>query len=129
MIERYLSYSYRADARGEDGFIDCWGLTRLARNELYGKTLLPSYGWASLAAGSMHEAYQEQARSMRQCERREGAIVAVLRRGACVHVALMVGDNQVLEIKRAGQRARLTPWREFVRQYPQPHWDIRFYDD
>lgn len=129
MIERYLSYQYKADARGDGGFIDCWGLTRLARHELYGKPLLPSHGHASLAAGTMHTAYEQQAQTMRQCERGEGVIVAVLRRGICMHVALMVGDNRVLEIKRHGQRARLTPWREFLRQYPTPTWEIRFYDD
>lgn len=129
ILNKYLQYQYKADARGDDGFIDCWGLTRLARHELYDKALLPSFAQASHSKpGTMHAAYATQAQVMQTCERKEGAVVAALRNGMCLHVALVVGDNAILEIKREGQRARLTPWREFVRQYPAPRWELRFYD-
>lgn len=108
--------------------IDCWGLTRLARHELYSKPLLPSFAEARYSRkGSVQKAYQQQAEQMQRTERTDGAVIAVMRMGVCVHVALMCG-KMVLEIKREGQRARLTPWREFIRQYPAPMWEVRFYD-
>ena len=133
MINKYLECHYKSGGRGEviDGitYQDCWGLTRTARHELYGKPLLPSLAGARHGRkGSIQEAYLEQRAEMKLCERAPGAVVSVSRRGICVHVALMVNGNNVLEIKREGQRARLTPWREFARQYPAPLWEIEFYD-
>lgn len=98
------------------------------RSQLFGKPLLPSFAEARYSRpGSVQRAYEQQASEMRQCERKDGAIVAVMRMGVCVHVAIQVG-GQILEIKREGQKSRLTPWPEFVRQYPAPMWDVRFYD-
>ena len=120
---------YKPGARGEDGLIDCWGLTRLARNELYGKPLMPSFENARYAApGSVQSAYEDQSAKMVPCDKKEGAGVAVLRFGVCVHIALVVHGGAVLEIKRQGQKARITPWSEFVRQYPAPIWELKFYD-
>lgn len=128
-MNRYLSYQYKPGARGDDGFIDCWGLTKLARAELYNKDDLPDFPDARYARkGSVQAAYTEQSARMVKCEKKPGAVVAVMRRDVCVHVALMLSGNRLLEIKREGQRARVTPWREFARQYPAPLWSIEFYD-
>ena len=133
MIAKYLNCHYKSGARGEvvDGIVyqDCWGLTRAVRAEVYGRGWLPDFAQARYSRkGSVQQAYSEQSQAMRRCERTEGAVIAVLRRGVCIHVAVMVGGNQVLEIKREGNKARLTPWREFIRQYPQPMWEVAFYD-
>ena len=133
MIAKYLNCHYKSGARGEavDGiaYQDCWGLTRAVRAEVYGRGWLPDFAQARYSRkGSVQQAYSEQSQAMRRCERTEGAVIAVLRRGICIHVAVMVGGNQVLEIKREGNKARLTPWREFIRQYPQPMWEVAFYD-
>lgn len=114
-----------------DGVVyqDCWGLTRLARAEMYGKPMLPSWAGARHGRkGSIQEAYQQQVEQLKPCDKAPGAVILITRKGVCVHAALMVGGNRVLEIKREGQRARLTPWREFARQYPSPVWGIEFYD-
>ena len=128
-IERYLHYKYKQCARGEDGYIDCWGLTRLARHELYGKPLLPSFAGAKYDQKAVINSavVQETSKAERVPHRRDGAVVLVVRFGLCIHTALVCGDH-VLEIKRAGQKARLTPWREFVLQYPPPMWELQFYD-
>lgn len=133
MIAKYLNCHYKSGARGEvvDGIVyqDCWGLTRAVRAEVYGRGWLPDFAQARYSRkGSVQQAYGEQSQAMQRCERTEGAVIAVLRRGVCIHVAVMVGGNQVLEIKREGNKARLTPWREFVRQYPRPMWEVAFYD-
>lgn len=125
MIEKYLTeYRHKFGCRGENGLIDCWGLTRLARHELYGKPLLPSFKDKT----DINDGYIEHAPFMQRLKTRvDGAVIAVIKYGICVHVALAVGDN-VLEIKRTGQRARLIMWKDFIKQYPAPIWEIRFYD-
>lgn len=133
MITRYLNCHYKSGARGEvvDGVMyqDCWGLTRAVRAELYDREWLPDFAQARYSRkGSVQQAYNEQSQAMRRCERGEGVVVAVLRRGVCVHVAVMVSNDSVLEIKRAGNKARLTSWSDFVREYPAPLWEIMFYD-
>lgn len=44
MFEKYLSASYEDGGRGP-ARLDCWGLARLARHEVYGLPLLPSWGY------------------------------------------------------------------------------------
>ena len=36
---KYLFYKYKEYARGENGFIDCYGLFLLIEKEMFGKTL------------------------------------------------------------------------------------------
>lgn len=124
-----LSFEYRAGARGDNGTIDCWGLTVLARRELFGRDDLPDFPDARYSRkGSVQNAYSEQSAKMVKCERKTGSVVAVMRRQICVHIAIVLGDGSILEIKREGSRARVTPWLQFKRQYPAPMWTIEFYD-
>lgn len=136
MTEQYMSARYKSGGRGEavDGVpcYDCWGLTRAVRAEVYGLPWLPSFAQARHGrSGSIQGAYIEQAAAMQQCPAREGAVAAVLRRGVCVHVAVVVSGGaglRVLEIKREGCRARLMPLADWLRDYPAPLWEVRFYD-
>lgn len=134
MIEQYMSARYKSGGRGEavDGVTqyDCWGLTRAVRAEVYGLPWLPSFAQARHGrTGSIQGAYIEQAAAMQQCQAaREGAVAAVLRRGVCVHVVVVVSGLRVLEIKREGCRARLMPLADWLRDYPAPMWEVRFYD-
>ncbi|MGU1732945.1 hypothetical protein ACSER9_29980, partial [Pseudomonas aeruginosa] len=43
MLDRYLAAVYEDGGR-ELPRVDCWGLTRLARHELYGMPMLSSFG-------------------------------------------------------------------------------------
>lgn len=129
-LTKYMHYQYRPGARGEDGFIDCWGLVRMVRAEVYGLSWLPEFAQARFGdADSIQAAYSEQAGAMREVDSRPGAIVACLRRGICVHVAVLVQGNRVLEIKRAGCRARLLRLGDWLRDYPAPLWEVRYYCD
>lgn len=129
MINKLLSFEYRPGARGDNGTIDCWGLTILARRELFGRDDLPDFPDARYSRkGSVQAAYADQSARMVKCERKAGAVVAVMRRQICVHIAIVLGDGSILEIKREGSRARVTPWLQFKRQYPAPMWTIEFYD-
>lgn len=127
-LSKYLNYEYKPGARGEHGMIDCWGLVRMVRAEVYGLPWLPEFAEARFGdPDSIQAAYSDQASAMRQVDPREGAIVACLRRGACIHVAVLVNGGRVLEIKRAGARARLFRHSDWLRDYPAPLWEVRYY--
>lgn len=129
-MQRYMHYHYQSGARGENGLIDCWGLVRLVRHEVYDLPLLPEFAAARFGdADSIQSAYAEQSGIMRQVEPRPGAIAAALRRGVCSHVAVLVEDNRVLDIRRKGSRARLMRHSDWLRDYPAPLWEVRYYCD
>lgn len=125
---KYLKARYKDGARGEDGFYDCWGLVRAARHELFNRPLLPSYGgeYQRDPAGFTKH-YNNQAQRMREIESPcPGAVVAVLRGKICIHVALVVEDNRVIEINPKTQ-ARAIPLSRFKSDYA--HRTIKYYDD
>lgn len=143
MIKKYLNAIYKDGARGElteDGslLLDCWGLARLARVELYGRKLLSSRGGEyQHDPQGFTERYKEQvAEEMQEIpEPVPGCVVAVLRKrsGICTHVGLVVHDINntgqglhVLEIN-PGQNARLIPLYRFCESYPIR--ELKFYDD
>lgn len=142
MIAKYLNAVYKDGARGEmaeDGglFLDCWGLVRLARVELYGRKLLDSRGGEyQHDPQGFTERYHEQIAEMVEIpEPVAGCAVAVLRRrsGICTHVGLVTHDINntgqglhVLEINPS-QNARLIPLYRFREAYQLR--ELRFYDD
>lgn len=125
-LTRYLSYDYQPGARGKDNKVDCWGLVRLVRAEVYGFPLMPEF--AEIYPGNYRKfsaAYRNEAVGMVEVDPREGAIAACLRKGLCIHVAIVVSGNRVLEIKK--RRARILRHSDWVRDYPAPLWDVRYY--
>lgn len=127
-IEDFLKYEYKIGARGENGFADCWGLTRLARAKLFNKPFLPLFENAKIGSQkNISAAYRFQSSKMKQCEKKDGAIVAILKENLCIHVALVVKEF-ILEIKKEGQRARLVPFYKFMQMYKKPLFEVLFYD-
>lgn len=142
MIEKYLHAIYKDGARGElapcgNLLLDCWGLARMARVELYGRKLMASRGgeYQHDPAG-FTERYREQIAEMQEIsEPTPGCVVAVLRRrtGVCSHVGLVTHDiNEtghglhILEINPR-QNGRLIPLYRFREQHALR--ELRFYDD
>lgn len=127
MIDRYLL------ARYEDGgrdwpLLDCWGLLRLARHELFGLPLLNSLGDVRrYSARNNQRFYRDQIAHLVPCEPEPGAIAAAFRGELCVHVGLVVrreGRLQVLEINPVSH-ARTTRLGEFSGNYTK----VIFYRD
>lgn len=101
-IRRYLDSTYVAGGRDLPG-LDCYGLVRLARAELFGKPLLPSCPAAkpgalkeiTIACGDVSGTY-----GLNPSPRVPGAIATAWRGKLCVHVALVVeadGRQWILE--------------------------------
>lgn len=102
MIERYL----REVVWTPDGMdyprLNCWGLVRHARHELYGLPLLPAYGIHASDKPAQTRAARRVIRScLVEAEPVPGAVAAVWRGRICTHVALVVEIEQRLAILEA----------------------------
>lgn len=141
MIRKYLTAIYKDGGRGElapDGrlLLDCWGLARAARVELYGRKLLASRGGEyQHDPEGFTERYKEQIAEMTELvEPVPGCVIAVLRKKKiCTHVALCVHDINctglglhVLEIN-PGKGVRLWPLYDFLKSCSMR--TVRYYDD
>lgn len=139
-LTRFLTATYHDGGRGEvdaDGrlLLDCWGLVRLARVELYGLPLLASRGGQYQAdPAGFTQRYREQIAEMAEVtEPRPGTVIAVLRGAICTHVALVIHDVKasglglhVLEIN-PGRGCQLWPLYQFLEANARRA--IRYYDD
>ena len=141
MITKYLTAVYKDGGRGEltdDGrlILDCWGLVRMARVELYGRNLLGSHGgeYRHDPIGFATHYKKHTDYMIEISDPIPGCIIAVLhKKYICKHVALVVHDIQrtglglhVLEINPA-QNAKLWPLSRFLNNNTLR--TIRYYDD
>lgn len=128
MIEKYLSTRYVKGGRGPIE-LDCYGLVRLARSELFGKPLMPLCteavpGRFRAITGAVESVSSLLA--MRPVDRTLGAVATAWRGTLCVHVGLVVeadGREWILETDEPGPR--LTPPRLFEKRYTS----VIYYDD
>lgn len=128
MFNRYLAAIYEDRGR-ELPRVDCWGLTRLARHELYGLPLLASFGGViKTSAISFQRAYRRQVEAaLEECQPFAGAIAAGMDGDSCVHVALVIakeGRLQVLEIN-PDSAARIVRLQDFMENFSR----VIFYRD
>ena len=109
-------------------FLNCWGLVRLVRSEMYGKPLMPALDIsADDARGKAYASKTVRAEYLTDCEAQPGALATAWRVGIFIHVGVVVdieGRLCVLEIDdRSGVRwSRLA---EFESRYPK----VIYYDD
>lgn len=129
MIEKYLSTRYVKGGRGPID-LDCYGLVRLARSEMFGKPLMPLCSEAEpgrFRAITSAVAGVSGRLSMRRCSRRPGAVATAWRGALCVHVGLVVsadGRDWILETDEP-TGPQLTQPRLFERRYTS----VIYYDD
>jgi hypothetical protein len=127
MIERYLKARWKKDGMSYP-YLNCWGLVRIVRNELYGKPLLPALDInADDARGKDYASNTLIAEYLIECQPLPGALASAWRVGIFVHVGVVVeieGRLCVLEIDdRSGVRwSRL---QDFESRYTQ----VIYYDD
>lgn len=121
MIDKYLFTRYVKGGRGPVD-VDCWGLVRLARHELFGRSMLPSYSEidpadkAALTAAALDVRDQGGFVPVAPAP---GAIATAWRGRLCVHVGLIVqadGRPWVLETDEPTGPC-LTPIPEFENRY------------
>lgn len=128
MLSKYLTATYEDGGRTWPR-VDCWGLTIIARAELFSLPMLSHFGRVDRhSTVSFQRAYRtEVERALEEGAPVPGAIAAALRRGNLVHVGLVVqkdGRQQVLEIN-PGSQARIVRLSEFIERFDQ----VVFYRD
>lgn len=129
MIDKYLKTRYVKGARGPDD-IDCYGLTRLARHELFGQPLLPLYAGVTMddklsitkACGDISASH-----GFAPVKAVPGAIATGWRVRLCVHVGIVVETDGRLWVLETDVAAgpRLTPPSKFESRYTK----VIYYDD
>lgn len=120
-LNDYIGIQYEDGARGPDK-LDCWGLVRLVRHEIFDLPLLPSFGHVRHTMPiEFTRAYSDIAKTMQICNPEPGAIAAVMRGKICIHVACVVeisGSLAVIEINPK-TNCRIIGLSDFQRQHPK----------
>lgn len=129
MIDTYLKTRYVKGGRGPDD-IDCYGLVRLARHEMFGLPLLPLYAGVTMDDKlSITNACKDISREQGFVPgfARPGAIATAWRVRLCVHVGLVVDADGRLWVLETDDAAgpRLTPISKFESRYTK----VIYYDD
>lgn len=126
-MNQYLRTKYVKGGRGPV-YVDCWGLVRMARVDLFNKSLLPSYdGISPDDKPALTEACLMTRETFREVDPVPGAIATGWQARLCVHVGIVVevdGRLWILETMQSTGPA-LTPIRKFARRYTK----VVFYDD
>lgn len=129
MISKYLTTRYVKGGRGPVD-LDCYGLVRLGRTELFGRPLMPLC--ADARPGDLRaitRAVQEVAglQCMLPADPTPGAVATAWRASLCVHVGLVVeadGRRWVLETDESTGPC-ITPLKKFESRYSR----VIYYDD
>lgn len=117
-LDRYRACHW--DMNGMDyPALNCWGLVRLARHELFGLPMLPATSIPADDKRGMTAATHEIKEMLERTDGRPGAIATCWRGRICEHVALVVradGRMMVMDIDD-GRPMRLTPIFEFEKKW------------
>lgn len=123
MIDKYLFTRYVKGGRGPVD-LDCYGLVRLARTELFGKPLMPLC--ANAKPGDLRaitRAVQEVSglERMRPAMPLPGAVATAWRASLCAHVGLVVAADGRLWVLETDEPTGpcLTPLAEFEKRYTE----------
>lgn len=128
-LRRYLQSRYVRGGRVWPE-LDCLGLVRLARHEMFGRELMPMCTAAE--PGNFREITRAVGEvsgvlDMRECERRPGAVATAWLASLCVHVGIVVeadGRQWILETDTPAGPA-MTPISVFEKRYSR----VVYYDD
>lgn len=96
-------------------FVDCYGLVLVARSDL-GLPAWPEWAAARKGDGSMQEVAGEWFPTLRRSGPEPGALAAVYRGSALVHVGIVMPGSAVMEIN-PGRGVTLLPVPRFERRY------------
>jgi cell wall-associated NlpC family hydrolase len=95
---KYLFYKYKANARGENNEIDCYGLFLLIQKEVYGRTL-PDFndytGCASELGKSLAKTLLHFP-ARRTYAANEGDGVIMESGGVDSHIGIYIGDHKII---------------------------------
>jgi hypothetical protein len=127
-----LKVPYVAHGRAETG-ADCYGLTRLARKHLYGKSLAGDYTEINpMDKRGLTKALAKEAVAYRQCPIKDGAIAAAFQGKLCTHMAIAVtvdGRLMILETNAKETNAKGMPRIIHPEMFARGYAKVIYYDD
>lgn len=119
MIERYLKCRYRPGGRGPDE-VDCWGLARMVRHEVFGLPLLASYGAVDPDdKPTASQSFGEVKAGLSRVPPRPGALAICTVGSLDVHCGICIEIDGRLAVLEAdeGVNVRRVPLRQFTRRF------------
>ncbi|ERY56330.1 hypothetical protein DZA07_25075 [Pseudomonas aeruginosa] len=103
-LDKYLSSSYRDGGR-DLPFVDCYGLVRLVREEVFGKGDLPAFGHVrNTMPAEFTRCVKQAATEFEECRPEPGAVATVWRGRICVHIAIVVEIDGRLAVLDTGSK-------------------------
>lgn len=119
MLNRYLM-TCRWEQNGmRFPLLNCWGLVRLARHELFGLPMLRESDCPAEDARFMTREALDVISALRPCEPGPGAVAFCWSGRLCLHVGLVIESERrlaVLDIDK-GRGACITPLADWRRKY------------
>jgi cell wall-associated NlpC family hydrolase len=96
---KYLFYRYKANGRGEDGYVDCYGLFLLIEKEMFGRELPDVNGYKcqdrkDLNRNLLRSLISYPARRIE--EGKEGCGVIMECEGVDSHIGVYIGEGKVI---------------------------------
>lgn len=123
MIEKYRHVPYVSGGRTMDA-LDCWGLVRLARQDMTGE-LLPEFGGV-VDRRRMTKLAPDIKCQLSKSIAKRGAIAFAYRGRVCIHVGIIVEADGRLWVMETNEKPGVTiiPVRRFVARFTK----VEFYD-
>lgn len=118
MLDRYRTCRWVSNGM-QYPLLNCWGLVRLARRELFGLPWLPETTCEAMDKPAVTATAHQILAGMVRSPAAPAAVAFCWRGQLCLHVGLVIeadGRLQVMDIDQ-GRGMRLTPLREFERRY------------
>jgi cell wall-associated NlpC family hydrolase len=97
--KKYLFYKYKDNARGENGFVDCYGLFLLIQKEMFGRDLPDVNGYKcqdrkDLNKNLLKNLIKYPARKIE--EGKEGCGVIIEAGGVASHIGVYIGEEKII---------------------------------
>ena len=118
-VNDYIGLEYEDGGRGPDKY-DCWGLVRSVRHEVFGRSLLPSFGTIRpTMCIEFTRSCNEVCNGLEKCGPEPGALVGIFRGRVCTHVGIMVEVGGVLGVLDTTSKtnSRWMCFSDFQRRY------------
>lgn len=103
-IDKYLASSYR-DGGCELPLVDCYGLVRLVRLEVFGRVDLPAFGHVrNTMPAEFTRCVKQAATELEECRAEPGAVATLWRGRICVHIAIVAEIEGRLAVLDTGSK-------------------------
>lgn len=128
MINKYIHVPYVNGGRDIKTGLDCYGLTRLIRNEAFGRPLMPLLnGLDADDKGDVTLSYAQLVGSYKEVELQQGAIACAFLGKRLMHIGAVVdvdGRTKIIETNK-NTGVTLSSPAQFAAHYTV----VKYYDD